>query len=586
VSGRARRIATLVVAGVFAVAAGPLTAQGISVVVDRTEVTLDDQIVLQVTVEGSRKAEPRLPEMPQFEILPRGQSSEVQIVNGRVTSSVHYTYLLLPLEIGTFEIGGASVEIDGETYSSRPFRLRVVEAGAEVARDRDIFVTASVSERNPYVGQQVVYTWRLFRRVRIGSAQLSPPDYSGFLVEPLGEAREYDRIVNGQQYLVHELREALFPQREGALTIPGRQLTVEVPARTSRRRSSMMDDFFGRMQTETRVLRNRSVEIDVRPLPEAPPGFSGLVGDFDVEASLSQSEMRVGESVTLEVVVSGSGNAQMIGEPTMPELPQFKAYDDQPESALERGGAELRGRRTFHRALVAQKAGEFEIEPVTLVYFDPAQGAFRTAASAPGSLVVLPAAGREDLRLTEVVAPTMGKVAVRILADDILPVEQSMRHLRAATSVAGSATMGWVLLLLPPLAWAGLAWVMRRRHRLRHDASLRRRKGAMRRASRTLGEVESAVAAGRHADAAGLASRCLREFLGDRLDVSGAALTASEADRLLRGAGASEELATEIHRLLDRLEAARYGAGTGEIDPPSLARGISGLLRRMEKELR
>ena len=64
--------------------------------------------------------------------------------------------------------------------------------------------------------------------------------------------------------------------------------------------------------------------------------------------------------------------------------------------------------------------------PVTLTYFDPEAGSYRQASTAAIALEVAPAEGKEELRLTESVAPSTGKVAVRILADDILPLYKGL----------------------------------------------------------------------------------------------------------------------------------------------------------------
>ena len=60
--------------------------QGISATVDRAEATLEDRIVLTITIEGSQRARPELPELPDFDVLPGGQSTQMSIVNGRASS--------------------------------------------------------------------------------------------------------------------------------------------------------------------------------------------------------------------------------------------------------------------------------------------------------------------------------------------------------------------------------------------------------------------------------------------------------------------------------------------------------------------
>ncbi len=555
--------------------------QGISATVDRAEATLEDRIVLTITIEGSQRARPELPELPDFDVLPGGQSTQMSIVNGRASSSVRHSYFLVPKRSGTFTIGPASVELDDQVFVSQPISVRILAPSERPSGPRDLFLTARVSTTEPYVGQQVIYTWRFYRRVRIGDARLDPLEFNGFTVEELGEVREYESTVDGVSYLVSEFRKALFPQEAGPLTVPASRLTCQVAVRSPRRRrSSLFEDFFGTAATQTKVLRSREIKLDVKPRPAQPQGFSGLVGDFKLEADLSKRELKVGESATLRLTIKGSGNVQMIGQPLFPELSSFKTYDDKPQGSIDRSGSRLSGYRSYRKALVPLEAGDLTVPAVTLVYFHPGSGSYRTARTSPITLRVQPSDGQEELRLTESVAPDTGKVAVRILADDILPIYKGLdavtqpvlgRH--ADALLAGG-------LAVPPLVFVGTLMAHRRRRRFRLDAGLKRRREALRRAKARLREVVRPAAATDPRLASRMASRCLREFIGDKLGLEGSALTPSEVAQHLRSRGVKAALVGETRALLQRLEAAQYGAA--EMEPSQLEGQLAQLLRGLE----
>lgn len=570
---------------VLLLSAGAATAQGITAQVDRTEATVEDRLVLTITIDGSQSAQPTLPELSDFDVVTGGQSTQMSIVNGRASSSVSHSFFLIPKRSGTFVIGSASVELDGRTYSSRPITVRILELSAQPSEPRDLFLTARVSTTESYVGQQVVYTWRFYRRVRIGDARLEPVEFGGFVVEDLGEVREYQSTINGVSYLVSEFRKALFPQEEGQITIPASRLTCEVVVRSpQRRRRSLFEDFLGNTTTQTKVLRSREITVEVKPLPAPPRGFSGLVGDFALEARVSQQDLKVGESATLRLTVKGSGNVQMIGEPVLPALPSFKIYDDKPQGSIERTGSKLTGYRAYRKALVPLEPGDLTIPSVALVYFDPDSGGYRTARTRPISLRVQPAEGQEELRLTESLSPGTGKLAVRILADDILPIYKGLDAVAPASLARRSPALLAGGLLAPPLLFLGTLMAHRRRQRFELDAGLRRRHRALRRAKRQLKEIGQAVAGGEQPLAARLASRCLREFIGDKLNLEGSALTPGEAGEELRSRGVPEELSAEVRRRLERLEAAQFGAA--EIDQRRLAETLAVFLKRLEGAIR
>ena len=572
----AAKLVAVALSALALLAAGTATAASITAEIDRDEATLEDRLVLNLTVTGSASAVPVLPELTAFDVLPAGQSKQWSFVNGRASTSISYRYVLLPRETGEFVVPAATVEIDGEQLASKPFTVRIRSAGAASGQERDLFLTTQLSTTTPYVGQQVLFTWRLYRRVDIGEARLDPFEFDGFLVEDLGEVREFEAQVNGRTFLVSEIRKALFPQEQGELVLPPTRLSCQVARARQRRSGDVFSDVFGRVATEPKVLRSEPLRVEVQPLPAAPPGFSGLVGSFDLKARLSQRKVQAGESVTLTLEVSGSGNVQMIPEPKMPELTAVKMYDDKPGSSIKRQASGLSGSRTFRKALVPQAAGTLTLPPVKLVYFDPDADAFRTAATPEIPLEVLPAEGEEELRLTETLAPSTGKVAVRILADDILPVYAGIDGLGGSGRPTPAQLAA--MLLLPLLTYLAALVAARRRDLHRQDAGLARRRRALARARRRLRRI-GADGDGQATEAL---SRCVREFLGDKLGLEGSALTADDARGHLAAAGVAPSRVDEVGGLLERLEAARYGAaGIAGGQPEQVAR----LLGRLDREL-
>ncbi len=564
---------------------GSAFAQGIQVTIDRTEATVRDRLLLSVTVEGSRDAQPQLPDLSAFQVFARGQQSQFNIVNGRTTLSVTHNYMLIPQRTGSFTIGAASVDLDGRTFRSRPFSVRIVEASATPRQSEGLFISARVSNESPYVGEQVIYTWRFYRRVQVQDAQLMTPfEFEGFLVEDLGELKEYTTTRGGQEFLVNEIKKALFPQEEGKLTLPATQLQCQVLVRSGRRRGSIFDDFFGRTRGEARVLSSKPIEVDVRPLPAAPSGYSGLVGDFKISGQIPKRELQVGESATWKLKISGTGNVQMIGAPVLPELASFKTYDEQPTSSIQRSGGELSGSRSYAKALVPLESGELAVPAVRLTYFDPEAGSYRTTQTAPVTLTVRPAEGKEELRLTESLAPT-GKVAVRILADDILPIYKELDAVTAAP-FGHRADGAWLAgLLAPPAVFFGLLFVERRRRHLEVNVEAVRRRSALKKALKGLDEVAKAVRDGRHREAAVLASRRLRQYVGDKVGLEGSAFTPAEAGDQLGRCGVEESVVKETRAHLESLEAAQY-AGDQAAESEDLVPELKSLLKRLERQIR
>jgi hypothetical protein len=570
-------------------------AVGITASVNRNEVVVGDRLSLTLAIDGSASGDPVLPDLSAFDVYSQGQSTQMQIVNGRMSTSVSQQYVLVPKRAGTFTIGAITMEIGGKTYSSQPFTIRVLAAEEQPRESRDLFVSAKVSKADVFVGEQLLYSLRIYQRVQLSQASLQPIEFNGFLAEDMGKEATYDATVGGVAYRVTEIKKALFPQEAGTLTIPAARLSAEVVVQKRRRGNDPFDDmfrspfgdFFGQAGTETRNLASNEVKVEVKPLPPAPKGYSGLVGNFDLRAQLSNAQPKVGETTTLTISVTGKGNAQSIKEPELGELADFKVYDDKPVASLRQDADGVSGTRTFSKALVPLKAGPLTIPAARLVFFDTTSGRFETRSTEPLTVTAIPSDAKEELRLTELSSPNSGKVAVRVLADDILPNYGHLDAVGASFRRPAERALFGGGLLFPPFAFVLLFMVRRHRERLSGDVAFRRGRLALKKASRVRHNVERALREDHLNEAATILSRGLREYIGDRLNVEGAALTPAEAAALITEHGAHDQDVEAVRRVLRDCEAVLYGASdvTTREQVRAAKDGLGELIHHLERAL-
>ncbi len=577
---------------------GPAKASGaleIRAWVDKTEATLEDQIFLTVSVSGQRRLpdDLELPPLPDFSITEGGTSSRTEIINGTIRTSVEATYILTPRHLGIFTIGPVRLKHKGRTYESRPLTVKILPAASPTAAHPKAFVTQQVDLKNPFVHQQIVYTFRFFRRVQSVEAQWDPPSFQGFWVEDLGKERQYEKVLNGQRYAVTELKKALYPLSAGPAKIEECRLACQlvVPRQGVPRG---MDSFFGssffgsRVQTITKNLRGEPISLNIRPLPEAgrPEGFQGLVGSFAVQAVVGQDRLRLGDSTTLTVTVTGIGNLRDLAALLPETIPGFKVYPDKPSFQAEIQGDTLRGTKVFKKALVPLKAGPMKIPPQEVPYFDPVKGAYRIARTAPIPLTVEGNGEKEPLHLVTSSDLAGSKRSIKVLGKDILPIHTG---LAGARSQIPSKTSLYAILagvLLPPCIFLVCYGKKRRRERLETDQHIIRRKGARKKANRLLKEAKGGISRPEDKEYFGRLARSVKGLIGDKLNLNALAYTPEEIEGCLLGRRIPEEDAREARKLLEELEYDLYvsqGLETGE--RAALHRRARRLLSRLDKRL-
>ena len=186
----------------------PGFAQGqspISATVDRTSLTTDDTLTLTVTINANiaNPPQPSLPGLAGFNIIGSSTSSQISIVNGAMSSRLNYNYSLQPYEAGTLVIEPVGVTIDGQAYTTAPINVQVTQGtgapspapapsnrqapttSTELAGQK-LFVEAEVDNPNPYLGEQVTYTFRFYQAADgfdsfFDQPQFAPPAFKRLL---------------------------------------------------------------------------------------------------------------------------------------------------------------------------------------------------------------------------------------------------------------------------------------------------------------------------------------------------------------------------------------------------------------------
>ncbi len=85
------------------------------------------------------------------------------------------------------------------------------------------WVEASVTKKDPYVGEQLVYYFRFYLSSKIAGYLSSNPDFKSPSFDGVWKfelrERRYTRIINGVRYIVYEVPIALFPTKSGRTVI-------------------------------------------------------------------------------------------------------------------------------------------------------------------------------------------------------------------------------------------------------------------------------------------------------------------------------------------------------------------------------
>jgi len=561
--------------------------------VDRTQITLEDSIQLSVTIKGTQNTPPpELPSLPNFRITSGGTSSSTQIVNMERSISITHNYRLTPMNIGQFKIGPARIRANKKVYLTQPINILVKKSTAPIQTgNRPVFLEATASKKEAYVGEQLIYSFKLFYRVEAKNFDLNMPfGASHFQKEELGKAKSYQSVVNGIQYHVQEVSVALFPIKPGKAEIPPATLEFDIYHRPQNRSNGgpfsqfFNDPFFSQgTRAEHKVLRTKPISIEVLQLPEKgkPEESKNIIGNFNIFSNLGKDDLEVGDTTTLTITVSGNGNLRGVSfpEPDLKKL--FKIYPDQPEFNQTVIGNQITGKKVFKFALVPLKPGVVKLPAFTLYYFDPTIKDYRQAQTHPIEVNVRPSSSQETLNLVQSnsLGNIIAKPKIEILAEDILPLHTTLDDFNNINTKINASTV--LEFTFPTIFFLICAFFIQQKKRLTTDMAFYRSQKAYKTASQKLESLTHSKNIDSKEFASEL-SEILRGYIGDKLNMKGKAITAAEVEYKLKKLDYQTNQVNITRNLLEKCDTLQYAPESFE-NYQELLNETQGLIKSLEK---
>jgi hypothetical protein len=449
-------------------------AASVHAFLDRNHVSLGDTVTLNLQSDGSIGTPDLSPLRKDFQVLGTSRSSSVQIVNGRTTSTSQLGIALKPLHTGTLTI--PPLDVGGAKTQPLTLQVGAAPSGGVGKVGDPVFMEANVLSSSPWVGQQTVYSVRLFYLPDVDGA-LGDPSADGARLVKLDRDHRYIADRNGYTYKVIERSWALIPQRRGPITVhgpefQGQRLSPGNPGVWLNNPNALLNGRIPGFGTPVHAAAP-AVRIDARAVP-ANAGKPWLPAR-DVQLKLTglpaSGEVSAGVPLTLVLDISATGQpADALPEPELPPIAGARIYPDQTREDTDDSGPWLKGRRTRSFAIVPQRNGELTIPAITLNWWNVESGRAEQAT--------LPA---HTLRVTGTVAGA-SSIGVPAAGSSVAVTSRSVALPSASTVAAAAAgpSKPWRIIALASLALWVLAiaaagawwWLRRRRARSAGNASV------------------------------------------------------------------------------------------------------------------
>ncbi len=563
-----------------------VSAQDITAVatVSATKVELGTAFQLTVTVNGADAVPPvQLPKIDGLESRYLGPSTRVSIINGKMSRSTGLMFTVIPLKTGQFQIPAVTILINGQDYTTEAIAITVVDSGslnsgqangtnqdsASALRDK-VFIVLTTAKKEAYLNEPIALSIKLFMSdLDVKNVQYPSFEHEGFVVDSFEEPLRGQQVLGGVNYQVMEFHAFIYPTRTGDLTLGPAKLAANILIKNSRGTrqadgfgdffaDDIFDNFLGRYETKTIMVESANIGLKISDLPDVgkPADFSGGVGKYKFEMTVSPTAVKVGDPLTIRMRIAGDGNMKSVTFPLLKGSDDFKVYDPKI--------AQHDGEKILEQVVIPKNDRVAELPAIGFSYFDPADQMYRTVTQGPFALTVSPLAKGEEAKVVGIPvgnSTQVDNVEPEELGRDIRFIKETLGPLQKRHFVLYRDVrfiLGFVFFVL---IWLGLWIHFQYMRRLTTDIRLARRLHAPRQARNDL------AGAGRFLHEKDVRKfydgifKTLQEYLGNKFHLPAGAITVDVLKEYLKVKDKQNETLTTLREIFNECDLVRFASG-------------------------
>jgi hypothetical protein len=556
-------------------------------------------IAFSINNEGDNFQGPNFPGFKaEGPFINKGNQTSITIINGKMTQKREITtqvvYYLTPTKKGTFTIGSASIEFNGTVYKTVPIKITISDPiqmpsypGQNQRQQQNynfgegIHLVGELSTKTAYVNEPVTVIYKLYFPYNSSVSNLrnfQAPKYQDFWSQyiDMKQLRAEKGKYNGKDYSVVALRKViLYPLEAGSKRIEPFKIDVDAEVPTGR------SDWFGRMEMTTveKALSTGMQTITVKPLPEKgkPASFTGAVGAFDFKVIPSKTKLKAGESLDLEVSVSGKGNLKLFTLPK-PVVPNsLEMYDPAHQENVQTPVTGMIGKVSDRYTIIPQFKGKYTIKPITFSYYDVKTSSYKTIASQEIIIDVLEGDG--------VLAASNTKTNKQVIQKKQVFQYNKLKSEFDVKSKADFLGSGlFYSLLIAPLLLIPVVVVLRKQKEAKDaDAFGNRVRKNNRLVKKYLSDAKKQM--GDKVPFYLAMEKALHNFLKAKLHIETVEMSKDNIVELLQQKNANESSITQFMALMNDCEFARYAPATDTAMNNDFDRAIE-IITDLEKQLK
>ena len=491
------------------------------------------------------------------------QSVSQSWINGKVTFSQSYTYIIQPKRKGAFSIASASIKIGGKFIKSEPVKVIVLDP-VEIPKNpndpnyvaqQNIHLVAEISKANPYVGEGIYVEYRLYvsENVSVYDTSISEaPKYNGFWNQDIKVNGFLVKMgkYNGENYRYIVLQKALLiPTKTGKLSIDPMRMDIVIGVPSGRA------DFFGNAITKNIRREFASTKKIIRPkslpLEGKPANFAGAVGDFDFSVALSKDILKANETSQVQIKISGKGNLKLFELPTVETPAELEMYQPERKERVRVNASGISGAVTDTYTVVPLYKGKYKIPSISFSYFNPKEKKYKTIATEDFFVDV-----QEGKELITLDTSSVRKQEVVSTGKNFRYIATKTKFITAKKIDFFKSNLFYVLFLLPLIAIPIGVFIGKKNEERNNDILGNKTRKAEKLAKKYLSKAQKQL--GKKEAFYEALERALHNYLKAKLGVETAEISKERITEILKGKNVEAAAIHQFIEVLKNSDFARY----------------------------
>ena len=533
--------------------------------VSKNKLGINQRLKIEFTInkQGGDNFSP--PKFSNFKVVGGpSQSVSQSWINGKVTFSQSYSYIIQPKRKGELTIGSANIEIAGKNINSKPIKIIVLDA-IEIPKDpndpnyiaqQNIHLVAEISKSKPFVGEGLYVEYRLYVSENISVYDTSvteAPQYNGFWNQNIKINNFPVKMgkYNGEEYRYIVLQKAfLIPTKTGKLQIDPMKMDIVIGVPNGR------TDFFGNPITQNIrkefASTKKTISPRALPLKEKPENYTGAVGTFKFNVSLSKNLLKANESSQIQLTVKGKGNLKLFELPKVVTPVELEKYQPERTEKVRVSSSGISGTVSDTYTIVPQYKGKYKIPNISFSYFNPKEEKYHTINT--DNLIVEVLEGKELNPVSEI--NTVQKQTVVSTGKNFRYIQTKSNFKPIDRSEFFKSNLFYALLFIPILTIPIVILIAKRNERRNNDLVGSKSRKAEKLAKKYLSEAQKQL--GKKEAFYESLERALHNYLKGKLGIETADISEEKITEILEKRSVDSRTIHEFIVVLKNSDLARY----------------------------